>query len=134
MTGNTKTGNTETGSIKYTAGRGMYLNGAFLKLESTEESLELDSAEDTIMNAEGKIIYANYQPDRRSTPKIIDGYWTDKQNKRITSAVIGDYVRFHIKTENIRNGELIRFWLYDDDRFINPKEDRYKITNWRGKE
>ena len=55
---------------------------------------------------------------------IIKGYWTDENNNRITEAVIGEIVKFHIETKDIPNGEKIGMTLFDDDIHKSEYKDR----------
>ncbi|MFV0531423.1 MAG: hypothetical protein ACK5MD_08280 [Flavobacteriales bacterium] len=46
---------------------------------------------------------------------FIKGWWTDKNDKEIKEAKIGDTIRFHVQTQNVPNGDNITFYVYDWD-------------------
>lgn len=48
-------------------------------------------------------------------PQICSGYWTDKNNKKITNALLLDTVRYHVLTQGINNGSKLELTLMDDD-------------------
>ncbi|MFC6095275.1 hypothetical protein ACFPVY_01335 [Flavobacterium qiangtangense] len=62
--------------------------------------------------------------DRKSSEKhFVRGWWTDLEDKKITKALAGDTVKFHVETKDIEDGRPVFMTLYDDDRRINQQED-----------
>jgi hypothetical protein len=47
--------------------------------------------------------------------EITEGWWTDLNDNKITTAYFGDTVRFHIKTKAVSDGEKVDLTIYDDD-------------------
>ncbi|AZA83809.1 hypothetical protein C1637_13760 [Chryseobacterium lactis] len=54
---------------------------------------------------------------------FVRGWWTDKHNRPIKEAGIGDTIRFHIETEHVDGGDEIIFAVYDSDgaEFLDDK-------------
>ena len=112
-----------SGSMKSIAGGKMTFTAKKIRVESTEENLQLHSAQDTVFNAKGKITYDEYVP-RDNAINIVRGWWTDTEDNPITEAVAGDRVHFHIETRGIPSGGFVFISLFDDDRLLNPDEDK----------
>lgn len=50
---------------------------------------------------------------------FIKGWWTDDKDKPIKKAYIGDTIRFHLETKDIKDGEEVNFTVYDWDGILN---------------
>lgn len=59
---------------------------------------------------------------------FIKGWWTDKNDKPIKEAVIGDTIRFHIQTQGIKDGEEVTFTVYDWDN-LKWMNDKLQLTD-----
>lgn len=68
------------------------------------------------------VTFGKYNP-KSNTKHLVKGWWTDIEDKKITKALAGDTVRFHLETTDIEDGKPIFMTLYDDDRRINQQED-----------
>lgn len=92
---------------------------------NTTAGAALSSGAQVLMQGQnGGVRFGAHEPRSGSLGAIIRGYWTDAQDRPITEAIVGDDVRFHIETRGIRNGELLWYGLYDDDRLVVEGEDR----------
>ncbi|KIC03691.1 hypothetical protein OA88_02770 [Flavobacterium sp. JRM] len=47
------------------------------------------------------------------------GGWTDDKDKPIKKAYIGDTIRFHIETKDVKDGDEVTFTVYDWDGMLN---------------
>lgn len=65
-------------------------------------------------------------------PEINKGWWTDSSNTKIKEALVGDVVRFHVETKNIKDSEILNLALRDWDGKLNiddyPKGASDKLT------
>lgn len=52
---------------------------------------------------------------------IIDGYWTDLNDNKIEKAILGETVRFHIKTNNVSNNTNFLIRVYEWNRINDIK-------------
>lgn len=57
------------------------------------------------------------------SPNILNGYWTDRNNKVIKKATLGEIVRFHIETQGICDNEIVNIIIYDDDGVFNIDDE-----------
>jgi len=69
------------------------------------------------------------KPDQPPAGKFfIKGWWTDAKDKPIKEAVIGDTIRFHIQTQNIKDGEKVNFTVYEWDN-LKWMNDKLELTD-----
>lgn len=85
--------------------------------------------ESIVYNATGPISFTSDKGLKFGKPKtppagkyFIKGWWTDSKDKSIKKAYIGETIRFHIKTKDIPDGEVISFNVYDWDGMLNPDD------------
>lgn len=52
---------------------------------------------------------------------IIDSYWTDLNDNKITKAILGETVKFHIKTHNVPNNTNFLVRVYEWSRINDTK-------------
>lgn len=50
---------------------------------------------------------------------FIKGWWSDDKDKPIKKAYIGDTIKFHLETKDIKDGEEVNFTVYDWDGMFN---------------
>lgn len=82
------------------------------------------------------IVFGNYVPIERKKIKTSTGkhfvkaWWTDLNDNKITEALLGDTVKFHLESKDIPDGQPIFISMFDDDRRIRLDEDKEndKIT------
>lgn len=65
--------------------------------------------------------YGNASSDVIIDDLIKDGYWTDLKNNKITKALLGETVRFHIKTKNVPDNITLLVRVYEWNRINNIK-------------
>ena len=76
------------------------------------------------------IVFGNYVPTERKKIKTSTGkyfvkaWWTDLNDNKITEALLGDTVKFHLETKDIPDGQPIFISMFDDDRRIRLDEDK----------
>lgn len=69
------------------------------------------------------------KPDQPPAGKFfIKGWWTDAKDKPIKEAVIGDTIRFHIQTQNIKDDEKVNFTVYEWDN-LKWMNDKLELTD-----
>lgn len=71
-----------------------------------------------IYNAEEQHYVDNWEEIAVGT-HFIKGWWTDDKDKPIKKAYIGDTIRFHLETKDIKDGEEVNFTVYDWDGILN---------------
>ena len=72
----------------------------------------------------GEIERQKKKQQEEDTPKIINGFWTNLNDTPIQKAVVGDKVRFHIRTENFNNHEEVTALIYDFDSTKEKRNDK----------
>ncbi|WP_163400359.1 hypothetical protein [Flavobacterium fluviatile] len=60
---------------------------------------------------------------------FVKGWWTDDKDKPIKKAYIGDTIRFHLETKDIKDGEEVNFTVYDWDGILNLDDKLSLIIN-----
>ena len=84
----------------------------------------------------GKSVFTADEGTHFGTPKepenktgyFVKGWWTDKNDKPIKEAHIGDIIRFNIHTRGIEDGEKVVFTVYDWD-FWNILNDKLTLSD-----
>lgn len=71
-----------------------------------------------VYNAEEEHFVGNWEEIPAGT-HFIKGWWTDDKDKPIKKAYIGDTIRFHLETKDIKDGEEVNFTVYDWDGILN---------------
>lgn len=82
--------------------------------------------------AKGKIHYQDIKGDKTIDDYIIDGYWTDLQDNKITKALLGETVRFHITTKNVPNDITMLVQVYEWNRVDNTRLGNINIITIYG--
>ncbi|WP_314236156.1 hypothetical protein [Capnocytophaga sputigena] len=72
----------------------------------------------------GEIERQKKKQQQEDTPKIINGFWTNLNDTPIQKAVVGDKVRFHIRTENFNNQEEVTALIYNFDSTKEKRNDK----------
>ena len=83
------------------------------------------------VNHEGKKngnFYGSDDLDLTIDDLILDGFWTDLKNNKITKALLGETVRFHINTKNVPNDTNLLVRVYEWNRINNIKLGNLKST------
>lgn len=93
---------------------------------TTESETYLENFNEIVHSAGTKVIYKAEKEHQIGNWKEISvgtffkrGWWTDDNDKPIKKAYIGDTIRFHIETKDIKDGEEVNFTVYDWDGMIN---------------
>ncbi|MEM9859868.1 MAG: DUF4280 domain-containing protein [Bacteroidota bacterium] len=100
------------------------LPGEELEFEISPEKNKTDEMLVTATVGEDGKAYAlvNTKTTTPPPPEIKEGWWTDVDDNKITEARLGDKVRFHIKTKDIKDGETLNLTLRDWDGTFNPDD------------
>jgi hypothetical protein len=88
----------------------------------------------------GKEAGVHYTEGNTKTPPrhkyFIEGWWSSDEagNKRITEALVGDHVYFHVKTKHIPDGESIYMRMFDydnteEEKVVTKEEKKEKDKN-----
>lgn len=86
------------------------------------------------VNHEGKQngnFYGNGNSDITIDDLIHDGFWTDLNNNKITKALLGETVRFHIETKNVPNNINLLIRVYEWNKINNIKLGNLKSVTIR---
>ena len=65
------------------------------------------------------IFYTDENSDITVNDLVVDGYWSDSRNNKITKALLGETVRFHIETKNVPNKINLLIRVYEWNRINN---------------
>lgn len=79
------------------------------------ENFYMSAGGKSSFTADGGIYFGEPQEPTTGGKYIIKGYWTDEKDNRITEALLGETVKFHVETQDIPDGKTIRMILFDDD-------------------
>ena len=79
------------------------------------ENFNISAGGTSTFTADGGTNFGEPQEPTTGGQYIIRGYWTDEDDNKITEALIGETVKFHIETKDIPDGEKIEMILFDDD-------------------
>ncbi|HEX8576532.1 MAG TPA: hypothetical protein VF677_09590 [Flavobacterium sp.] len=69
-----------------------------------------------------EIIFGSPPPPPPAGRYFVKGWWSDKNNKPITKAYVGNIIRFHIETKDIPDGKEVTFIVYDWDGMLNADD------------
>lgn len=79
------------------------------------ENFNISAGGTSTFTADGGTNFGEPQEPTTGGQYIIRGYWTDEDDNKITEALIGETVKFHIETKDIPNGDKIEMILFDED-------------------
>lgn len=121
---------------RYRFVRGKTVETVYGDINYISESEIVDNG--LFVNHEGKQngnFYGNNNSNITIDDLIVDGYWTDLNNNKITKALLGETVRFHIKTKEVPNNTNILTRVYEWNRLNSIKLGNLKtvtIVNNKG--
>ncbi|MFV0531971.1 MAG: hypothetical protein ACK5MD_11125 [Flavobacteriales bacterium] len=79
------------------------------------EDFNISAGGTSSFTADGGTNFGEPQEPTTGGQYILKGYWTDENDNKITEALIGETVKFHVETKDIPNGKKIEMILFDDD-------------------
>ncbi|WP_392420400.1 hypothetical protein ACF3OE_03630 [Capnocytophaga canis] len=114
--------------------------GKITRIVASVNRIECDSwnvyTDEFNASSGGKSVFTADEGTHFGTPKelpparkyFVKGWWTDKNDKPIKEAHIGDTIRFHIETKGIGDGEKVVFTVYDWD-FLDILNDKLTLSD-----